>query len=158
MKPGIELSEEKRNSVAVKVSDPALFQRRKEFHAEDINLEISFRVKRTPVGDSDSSERYKSHTIQRETTSNHDPVSSLTTYQSTLAGLIAGTPYKVKCEMDCSSGDTLTNEKEFTSADPSCMVIQSRYVCIVIMSNIILYRLANKVLPSFRGDNIYQYI
>ena len=101
-----------RNSVTVAVSDPPLFQ---NHSVEHINLQEIFRVRRTPVDDEKNIGRYKNHTIQRV----HAQTNRPSLHRVKLAGNIPGIQYRVKVEMDCSSGDTLTNETEFTSAQPS---------------------------------------
>ena len=113
-KPQINCSEEKRNSVLVTVSDPPVFQ---NHSVERIHLRDSFRVRRTPIGDEENIGRYKTHTIMYKDAKTDTPG----TYRVKLAGNIPGARYRVKVEMDCSSGDTHTNETEFISAKPSCM-------------------------------------
>jgi hypothetical protein len=114
MKPQIECSEVERSSMTVTISDPPLFQ---NHSVERIHLRDSFRVRRTPIGDEENIGRYENHTIQRVGAETDTPA----TYRVKLAGNIPGVRYRVKVEMDCSSGDTLTNETEFTSVKPSCI-------------------------------------
>ena len=125
MKPDIECPEVEQNSVTVTVSDPPLFQNHSGGN-RGINLMDSFRIRRTPVGDEENIGRYKNHTIQRNSV--HASTSCPATYRVKLAGNIPGKQYRVKVEMDCSSGDTLTVEKEFTSAKPSCKFNESDVV------------------------------
>ena len=99
--------------MTVTISDPPLFQ---NHSVERIHLRDSFRVRRTPIGDEENIGRYKNHTIQRVGAETDTPA----TYRVKLAGNIPGVRYRVKVEMDCSSGDTLTSETEFTSVKPSC--------------------------------------
>lgn len=56
-----------------------------------------------------------------ESTPNPDPAGAPASYRIPLAGLIAGREYRVKCEMGCSSGDTLTSGEKFAAKKPSCM-------------------------------------
>lgn len=102
VKPTIHLFDEKRNSVTVKVFDPPLFQRD---DVRDIHLGNSFKVTCPPAG-------YEL-IIQRES------MPALVR----LPGLIAGSQYTVKCEMQCSSGDTLKNEEGITPTKLSRMSI-----------------------------------
>lgn len=116
VKPIVEIPEEPiSNSVSVKVSDPPVIQKKREFHADSIELEKSFRIRHTQVGDEKNIDRYENHTILRDEL-NPDPTQPHTVK---LAGLQANTKYKVDCEMNCSSGDVLSCQKEFDST-PSC--------------------------------------
>ena len=111
VKPAITVSEINRNSVKVTVTDPPIFQRQSEFHAESVNLSGSFQLRRVPVDD-EGNTRFTNHVIQRDTYA--------TMHEVTLHGNIAGKDYKVKCEMDCTSGDILRNDVSFTATKLLC--------------------------------------
>ena len=96
MKITLAFSEIERNSVTVKVSDPPIFQRQ-----SDVSLNDSFRLRRIPVDNEAAIGRY---TITRSATA--------TFHEITLSGNVPGKTYLVKCEMDCTSGDILKQEKK----------------------------------------------
>ena len=114
VKPTIAFSELTRNSVKVTVTDSPIFQQRSEFHAESVNLNGSFQLRRVPVDDEDNV-RFINHVIQRDTYAS--------VHETTLSGNVPGKKYLVQCEMDCISGDKLQIEKQFTSPKPSCKLV-----------------------------------
>lgn len=125
MKPIVEIPEEPiSDSIIVKVSDPPFFQKKREFHADNIELEKSFHIRRSQVGDEKNSDRYENHTILRDKL-NPDPTQP---HEIKLAGLQANTKYKVDCEMSCSSRDVLSCQKEFDSEPSRTFSINYIYV------------------------------
>ena len=117
VQPTIECSKVTRNSVKVTVTDPLIFQPlyRDQYSAREFALSDSFRLKRVPIDD-ENNWRFTSHFIRRD----DDP--SATVHDITLHGNIAGKDYKVKCEMECTSGDILRNDASFTAAKLLCML------------------------------------
>lgn len=125
MKPIVEIPKEPiSNSVTLNVSDPPVFRKQKEFRADSIELEKSFRVRRSQVGDEKNSGRYENHTILRDKL-NPDPTQP---HEIKLAGLQANTKYKVDCEMSCSSRDVLSCQKEFDSEPSRTFSINYMYI------------------------------
>ena len=105
----LEFSETKRNSVTVKVYDPPIFQRQSQ-----VNLRESFRLRRIPVDNEPDIGKYTNHSITRSATA--------TFHEFTLGGNVPGKKYLVKCEMDCTSGGPLKQEKLFSEPPkPCCM-------------------------------------
>ena len=119
--PRIECYVTERNSVDVEISDPPVFQRMGQYFADGIKLnESSYRVRYLPSGDEENGDKYVFHS---ETAPRANPSldgTPTTRRSKTLVGFVAGKAYKIQCEVDCSSGDTLTNEVDFISTRASC--------------------------------------
>ena len=111
VQPKIVCSEVTRNSVKVTVTDPLIFQplNQTQYSAREFAPSDSFRLTRVPI----DNEKFTSHVIRRDPSVNIPEV--------ILHGNIAGKKYKVKCEMDCTSGDILRNDVSFTADKPLCM-------------------------------------
>ena len=109
----------------LRVCDPPVIRRCIEYHAP-IKLEDIYRVRVSLFGDGENFGKYEDHIIQRGTSMNPDTASGQTTMHRVQLRSVPGMRYTVRATLDCSSGDTLTNETEFTTAKPSCTYHRNR--------------------------------
>ena len=114
VKPTIEYSQQRENSVTVSVSVPSVFQRKEEYHITNIDLQKVLIVRRTAVGNNDVCKRFK---VWDSAEGGEDiPVSR----QVVVDGIIPGRHYRVECEVTFGSELAHSSDLTITTLKPKC--------------------------------------